>query len=161
MNDKHFSLLKSVAEQDTGLPLDTLEPIPVDGFSVISSLWPVNTVFRQKLSFINTVSYRHQYERDADKAIQQYALDDTDWSELPLITLRVLLERHVQSIMLCIANAQAHNSVMNMPIGLSEAAKTKFAIVFLQYRMKLPYPIADQSALDFDSAFPEIAGRLH
>lgn len=161
MNEKHFSLLNSIAENDTGLPLDELEPFAIDGFSVISHLWSLNLRFQEKFSRINSVSYQHRYERDADKAIQQYALNGNDWSDLPLITLRVLLERHVQSIQLCVANAQIHNPVMHVPKALSDTAKTKFAVAFLQYRMRLPYPIVDQSALDFDTAFPDISAQLH
>lgn len=84
-----------------------------------------------------------------------------DWSALPLVVWRILLERHQQAITLCVINAHAENTaVMFMPAALSGSARTKFAVAFLLYAMKLPYKVTDTAQLDIVSPFDHLNTRL-
>lgn len=129
----------------------------------MSYLWPLNERFRPRLHQIKTVRYRKQYESAADKAIGDFILSDSDWSNVPLVVWRVLLERHQQGITLCVANAMQRKNatLLHVPLGLSDMAKTKYAFAWLCYAMKLPYKVTDESALDIDTAFEHLAGKPH
>ncbi|QBH95983.1 hypothetical protein EKN56_05950 [Limnobaculum zhutongyuii] len=162
MDDKHYSLLNLLVEKQTGTLLDNhTQRLPINGMQVLSYLWPLNQCFKNRFHQIKTVRYRKQFEREADTAIKNFIFHDSDWSEYPLIVWRILLERLIQSHILCIANEKANNTVMYMPTGLSPSAKTKFSVLFLMYKMKLPYPVSNETTFDIDAVFPETTDNLH
>ncbi|OVZ94871.1 hypothetical protein CBW58_02020 [Yersinia frederiksenii] len=162
MQEKHLELLSELCIRDLQQPLEACPPESIDGDTALEYLWPLQDRFRPRLHQLRTISYRRQYEREADKAIRNYVLEDDDWSDLPLVVLRVLLERYQQAIILCVANVSAGNrSLMHMPVSLSLSARTKFVTAFWLYLMKLPYPVTDESALDIESAFSGLSDRLH
>lgn len=162
MLKKQLELLEALCEQELNRPLQSCSPEALDGHDTMECLWPLNERFRPRLHQIKTIRYRKQHEKTADHAIRDFVLNNADWNDLPLVTWRVLLERHQQAITLCVANTMKKNaSLMFIPSGLSESARTRFAVAFLWYAMKLPYPVTDESALDIDSAFENLSGKLH
>lgn len=161
MSPKAMKLLEMICLSELGSPLANSQPVSLGGYDTLECLWPLNERFKPRMAQIKTISYKKQFEKAADDAIEAFLTKDDDWSELPLVIWRVLIERHQQSILLCIANAVAENSgVMPLPLGLSEAARTKFAVAFLWYAMKLPYKVTDESQLDIDSPFDHLNVRL-
>lgn len=162
MKQETLHLLNNYCEQTIGQPLQSCRPFGLAGYDTLEYLWPVNEIFKPLLHRLKTVSYREQYETAADEAIRDFVLNDADLSLLPINVLRVLLERHQQAILLCVANAMAENeNVIFMPVELSPSARTKFAVVFLWHAMTLPFPVTDESQLDIDSPFEHLSGRLH
>lgn len=161
MSPKAMKLLEMLCEAELNQPMENLQPIPLGGYDTLECLWPLNERLKPRLEHIKTVSYRKQFEKAADKAIEDYLMKDDDWSALPLVVWRILLERHQQAITLCVTNAQAENTaVMFMPAALSGSARTKFAVAFLWYAMKLPYKVTDTAQLDIVSPFDHLNTRL-
>ncbi|WP_145491676.1 hypothetical protein [Yersinia rohdei] len=162
MPTKRFELLEALCEQELARPLQSCFPSEISANDTLEYLWPLNDRFHPRLHQIKTVRYRKQYERAADQAIKDFVLKGAEWDELPLVVWRVLLERHQQAILVCVANIMANNSpLMHVPEELTALARTKFAVVFLCYAMKLPYKLTDESALDIDSPFEHLFGKLH
>lgn len=161
MSPKAMKLLETLCLSELDQTLENVQPFPLGGYDTLECLWPLNERFKSRMAQIKTISYRKQFEKAADKAIEDFLIKDDDWSALPLVVWRVLVERHQQSILLCIANAVAENSaVIFIPSGLSDLARTKFAVAFLWYSMKLPYKVTDESQLDIDSPFDHLSTRL-
>ncbi|ECI5214684.1 hypothetical protein DUQ17_22305 [Salmonella enterica subsp. diarizonae] len=162
MSPKAMKLLEMLCQTELALPLVSLKSVPLGGYETLECLWPMNDRFRPRMEQIKTISYRKQFEKAADEAIGSYLTKDDDWSGLPLVVWRVLIERHQQAILMCVTNALAENSgVMPIPAGLSESARTKFAVAFLWYAMKLPYKLTDTAQLDIDSPFDHLSTQLH
>ncbi|EMB6558626.1 hypothetical protein AB8896_05190 [Yersinia enterocolitica] len=162
MPTKRFELLEALCEQELTRPLQSCSPSEISAKDTLEYLWPLNDRFRPRLHQIKTVRYRKQYERAADQAIKDFALKGSEWDGIPLVVWRVLLERHQQASLVCIANIMANNlPLMQVPEELTAQARTKFAVVFLCYAMKLPYKLTDESALDIDSPFEHLSGKLH
>ncbi|BBR06991.1 TPA: hypothetical protein ACYFH0_001898 [Klebsiella pneumoniae] len=162
MQEKHFALLDALCRHELQNPLQSCQPESIDADTALEYIWPLQDRFRKRLHQLKTVRYRPQYEREADKAIRDYVLNDASWDDIPLVVLRVLLERYQQSIILCVANTlDKSRPLMHIPANLSPHAKTKFAVAFWLYLMKLPYEVTDESALDIDSAFAGLSDRLH
>ncbi|QHJ80034.1 MAG: hypothetical protein [Caudoviricetes sp.] len=161
MSPKAMKLLEILCEIELNQPMASLQPISLGGYDTLECLWSLNERFKPRMEQIKTVSYRKQFEKDADNAIEEFLMKNDDWSELPLVVWRVLIERHQQAIILCLTNALAENTtVMHIPMGLSESARTKFAVAYLWYAMKLPYKVTDTAQFDIDSPFEHLHTRL-
>ncbi|HGA8628018.1 TPA: hypothetical protein ACITOM_000086 [Salmonella enterica subsp. enterica serovar Mississippi] len=161
MSPNAMKLLEMLCQTELGLPLESLKPVPLGGYETLECLWPLNERFRPRMEQIKTISYRKQFEKAADAAIESYLTKDDDWSGLPLVVWRVLIERHQQAIIMCITNALSENAgFMPVPVGLSQTARTKFAVAFLWYAMKLPYKVTDESQFDIETPFDHLNVRL-
>lgn len=161
MSPKAMKLLEILCESELALPLASLRPILLGGYDTLECLWPLNDRFKPRIEQIRTINYRTQFEKAADEAIESYLTKDDDWSGLPLVVWRVLIERHQQAILMCVTNALAGNAgLMPVPVGLSQIARTKFAVAFLWYAMKLPYKVTDESQLDIETPFDHLNVRL-
>ena len=161
MSPKATKLLEILCETELKRPVETAQFASLSGYETLALLWPLNERFTPRMAQIKTISYRKQFEKAADNAIEDFLMKDDDWSEIPLVVWRVLLERHNQAIILCVANALANNTeLMHIPVGLSRFAQTKFAVVYLCYAMKLPYKVLDESQLDIESPFEYLNIRL-
>ena len=163
MQKKTFELLDLFCQRELSKTFESCPPEPLTADEAMSFLWPLNERFRPLIHQIRTVKYRKQYERDADKAIREFALRDSRWESVPLVVWRVLLERHQQAITVCVANKMhARNAVfMHVPSGLTDTARTKFAVVWLCHSMKLPYPVRDESQLDIETSFENLSLKPH
>ncbi|MCX2172115.1 hypothetical protein [Serratia marcescens] len=162
MSPKAHALMAEYCERVLHRPLESCIPTSLGGYETMGCLWPMNEVFRPRFEQIKTVRYRKQYEKAADEAIYNFVMHDADWANLPLVVWRVLLERHQQAILLCVANAIVENpAVMYVPADFTESARTKFAVVYLLYAMNLPYEVTDESKLDIDSPYEGLSERLH
>lgn len=161
MTPKQHELLDRYSELILDHPLKFYPPVMVSGRDTMSYLWPINDVLRPQIHRIQSMRYRKQYERDANKAIERFVFEDEKLENNTLPVLRVIAERHMQSLMLCVANQLANNLVMPVPLGFPEQALTKYTILFLWYDMKLFYPITEKSAFDIDSPFEAVSGKLH
>lgn len=163
MQKKTFELLEMLCFHELSSPLDLCRPIPHTPYETMELLWPLNDRFRPLIHQIRTVRYRKQYEREADRALRDFALNQADWKDIPLVIWRVLLERHHQALITCYAN-KLHRSdatMMHIPEGLSDDAKTRFATVWLCHGMKLPYPVRDESQLDIDNVIDHLPTSLN
>lgn len=163
MQKKTFELLELLCQYELKKTLESCPPEPLTADDVMSFLWPLNARFRPLIHQIRTVRYRKQYEREADKAIREFVLRDSHWENVPLVVWRVLLERHQQAITVCVANKMhaSDTTFMHAPFGLTDTAKTKFAVVWLCYAMKLPYPVHDESQLDIETSFENLSLKPH
>lgn len=113
----------------------------------------MNSVFREHHAQISSLAYQPNLEADADAAIaalvfgQQWTADNPSpgvW--------RVLLERHLQSVTVALANERAGNArVVIVPSSLPKALRLQAAMLFLQYQMALPFPAQDRA----DHAWPQ------
>ena len=93
MQEKHFALLDALCRHELQNPLQSCQPESIDADTALEYIWPLQDRFRKRLHQLKTVRYRRQYEREADKAIRDYVLNDASWDDIPLVVLRVLLER--------------------------------------------------------------------
>jgi hypothetical protein len=148
MGRKGFDLAIAYAERLLGESLAETPPVQLSGWEVVSIVWPLNDVFRPHMVRIKTVRYEARYEREADKAIESFAGHPVADAWLPLSAgaWRVLLERHMQTIMLATLNQAASNSVAIMPQRLPDSGKLPWIMLSLLHSMTLPFPIEDRSS---------------
>ncbi|MDE9466874.1 hypothetical protein [Xenorhabdus bovienii] len=156
MGKKQVDLMYKLIEKELNTSLDNLPPLPVTGFQALRFLWPLNDRFKSKINQINTANYLAKYEKQADKAIERYVFNDDNWDKLPLHVWRVLLERQTQALMLFTTSECTETSVLSMPTGLTNEAKTKFIALFWLHGMKLPFPLVDKAAFDIESTLPDL-----
>ncbi|WP_421173771.1 hypothetical protein [Aeromonas enteropelogenes] len=162
MSPEARELLEEYCEFVLNRPLSSCRPVPRNGSEGSEYLWPLNERFRPRIHQIRTVRYRKQFEKAADKALYDFVMHDADWSDLPLVVWRVLLERQLQMLTVCTANTLAGNhQFMYVPDELPMPARTKFAVAFWLYAMKLPFEVTDESALDIDSPSQLLPERLN
>ena len=112
---------------------------------------------------IRTVKYRLKLEKEADKAIELFALNPVakTWEDLPAGVWRVLLERHAQLTNVVLANDMAENPVTLLPEGLPSSAKLSGLMLLLLHSMKLPFPPEDRSQLEAPPEAPPASLKLH
>lgn len=131
-------MLELLCKHELGESLDAVQNIALDYFEVLECIWPLNDRFRPLMDELQHIAYQEEFEKAADDALEAFLLRNDDWSELPLVVWRVLLERHQQAILFCTTKSYG-NEIMYIPDGLSEMARTKFAVGFFLYAMKLPF----------------------
>lgn len=148
MTPQHAQLLDSFYAATLGAEWKrTAKPSFLTGWEVTEALWPMNSMFRQHHAQISSLAYQPSLEDAADDAIsalvfgKPWTVDDPSpgvW--------RVLLERHLQSVALALANERAGNArVVMVPSCLPKSLRLQAAMLFLQYQMALPFPVQDRA----------------
>jgi len=135
--------------------MDELQPVAVDGWTVVEALWPINDDFRPKHGAFRALTYSPAHEAKADEAIERY-LSTNSWGPVSLETWRVLLERHSQAIMVAALNARAGNPPMFAPHSLPKPALKGAAVIWLLHSMKLPFPPEDHSHKELPPGGPPV-----
>ncbi len=117
-------------------------PVRISGRRAIELLWPLNDVFRQRLHKIQDLEYDPLLEPAADGAIDDLAatLDSDVIGAAPAGVLRVLQERHLQLLVVAVANQKAGNTVTQLPSGLSEDQQRAGLALLLLRGMRLLWP---------------------
>jgi len=148
MNRKGFDLAVSYAERVLGRPMADVPPIRLSGSDVISIVWPLNDIFRPHMDRTKSVRYEARYEPEADEAVETFAghASVDVWLSVSAGAWRVLLERHVQVLMLAKANLAAAHPVTIIPHGLPEKSKLPWIMLTLLHSMALPFPVEDRSS---------------
>lgn len=144
MEQETMALLSWWCEKHCGKPMAEMQPVHLDGWAVVHALWPLNDDFRPQFAAMRVLPYDAAFESKADRAIERY-LADGRWGPVSIETWRVLLERHMQAIMVATLNAGAGNPVMPVPQQLPDHARQGAAMLFLLHAMKLPFPPGDRS----------------
>jgi len=86
----------------------------------------------------------------------------TGWVNLPAGVWRVLMERHLQALVVASANEHAGNSaVMTLPAALPDASIPGAAMIYMLHGMKLPYPVQQRSADEFPLPGAPVSRWLH
>lgn len=163
MHKKTMELLESLCLHELSKPLLSCKPRPLKARDAMAFLWALNERYRPRVHQIKTVRYRKQFEREADNALRTLVLAGDDWSTLPLVVWRVMLERHQQALIVCVANDlhAPDAEMLHVPEGFSDRATAHFVAVWLCHSMKLPYPVTDESKLDIDSLSGNLPSGLH
>ena len=159
----NFSLALKYFEKVFGQSIDNIKPVELSGWEVVEIIWPLNNLFRPKWRHIRSVKYRIGFEKEADKAIEDFVVNPVAgiWDNLADGTWRVLLERYTQLIQLALANELADNPVTYLPEGLPKASQLCGLMILLLHSMKLPWPPGDRSHLEKPAESPPESLRLH
>src|SRR4051812_10391099 len=79
--------------------------IHLDGMQVVEALWPMNDVFHKYHDQISAIAYSPEFEAEADQALAAHAHGQFWTISSPSAgAWRVLMERHIQSMTLALAN---------------------------------------------------------
>lgn len=145
------------------MPNEWGSPRWLSGLDVVSALWPMNDLFRPHLADVGQLPYEPHYEADADKAIEGFISGGVSaWSELPAVVWRVLMERHLQALVVASANEAAGNSnFMAVPEDLPESSIPNAAMIYMLHGMTLPYPVKPRSADGFPQPDAQASHWLH
>jgi len=142
----NFELLRAFVLQKTGKHIDEAQPIMLNGRQVLEVLWPMNELFSTRIHQINSLAYDAHFEVEADEAIRSLVFDGKAWDNVSAQAWRVLLERHIQSMMLALSNEMHGNDqFVPFPNTLSDAQMLSVVQIFLMYQMTLPFPLSEQS----------------
>ncbi|UUZ69401.1 hypothetical protein LP416_07860 [Polaromonas sp. P2-4] len=103
----------------------------------------MNDVFRQNHVPISTIAYSPAFEAEADQALAAHARGQLWTISNPSAgAWRVLMERHIQSMTLALANyAQGNSKVLTVPQTLQKVITGLQVMLFLQWSMALPFPV--------------------
>lgn len=155
-----LELLEHIYHEEQGRPLQESLMENMRGADVIDLLLPMSEMFIPVINQISGIPYQTKYTKDADQAIKEFALKNTKctWEDLPAEVWRILLERHIQTITLC-AEKSHLNSLMFIPVGMTDRSKLKYVVVFWWYAMKLPYKVDEESTHDTLSRFHHLTGK--
>lgn len=86
----------------------------------------------------------------------------TAWANLPAGVWRVLMERHLQALVVASANEAAGNSaVMTLPAALPDASISGAAMIYMLHGMKLPFPVKQRSLDEFPQPGAPVSRWLH
>ncbi|ECC9274884.1 hypothetical protein DSM88_04690 [Salmonella enterica subsp. enterica] len=160
MYPTQIELLDHICHEEKGVSLQDTPMRNLKGGDIIEILLPISEQFTPVISQISGFPYQSRYEQEADKAIKALVLRNTNWKleTLPIEVWRVLLERHIQTILFC--EEKAHlDSLMFIPVGMTDRPKLKYAVVFWWYAMKLPYKVDEESTHDTLSRFHHLTGK--
>jgi len=162
-DDTQQFLMAYIAASLNKMPDEWGRPCMLSGMDVVAALWPLNDLFRPHLADVGQLPYEPQYEADADKAVEGFvARGVTAWSELPAGVWRVLMERHLQALVVASANEAAGNSAfMAVPEELPAASIPGAAMIYMLHGMKLPYPVKQRSADGFPPLGAPVSRLLH
>lgn len=161
---ENFELFDAFAKKILGKPLSSVKPQWLTGWQVIEALWLLNDVFRPLMARLQTVEYNMEHEADADAAIALLANNINAWSDIEFSAgvLRVLLERHLQMLVVAGANEIAGNiRFMPIPPGFTQSQITVAAMLFFLHGMKLPQLPADRSGFEIPAGSAQESLRLH
>lgn len=148
-----FDELHAFLVDATGLLEREWHPLELSPWGLLNALWPMSDVFRPKMDRLNSVPYESRAEAGADEAILAFARRGAaDWQDLSADVWRVLVERHTQMLMVCMANEAAGRKTMWLiPAQLPESHRTRAAVLEWWLRMELPFPVHQSGSL----ALPE------
>ncbi|PKR55507.1 hypothetical protein [Thalassospira marina] len=145
----------------TGKTLNETPPKRVEFWTVVEGLWSLNEVFRPHIEAIRTIKYRARSEGAADDAILAFVnFGPAAWTDIPQGAWRVLLERHMQMIVVASAN-QAAGETTVIPSSLRDDQLTSYLMLFWLLRMKLPFPAKDRSDFELPASMPDLPLRQH
>lgn len=111
----------------------TAAPVRLSGEEVAALLWPFNTVFPPRLSEVEQVPYEPRFEPAADGAIDDL-VTTTDVEVLgrgPAEVVRVLVERHRQTLVAAQANQVAGNPVVTTLPSCLSSDQQRVAVALL------------------------------
>lgn len=148
-------LLFKYNEKVLGPDWQKRSPVRLSGWDVVEALHPLNEHFRPHYVEFKALPYNAKYEAQADAAQCRFVFEGR-WGPVSAETWRVILERHLQSLLVALANEMEGNPFMPVPEGLPKEARTGAAILFLLQKMKLPFPAADRSGFEPDAARPDL-----
>lgn len=155
-------LFRRFAEHVLGKSLDEATPEYMSGWQVVEALWPMNERFRPNIIKIRSLPYDSAFEREADDAIERAAFSsDAAWGDISAGAWRVLLERQQQALVFALANEVEGSPVMPVPSEFSKAERSMAAMIFLLYRMTLPWPPGDRSGFELPSGSAKASLRPH
>ena len=140
-NDLYVTFL----EKCIGRSPDDCEIVALTGGEIVEAIWVLNDRFRPYLHKIATLPYESFFETEADEAIVNFVLNGDDWSGLSSQAWRILLERHQQAIVYF--QLQADEPFVPIPEPLSPTRYLGAVLLFVLLEWKLPFPVADRSAL--------------
>lgn len=133
----------------------------ITGRRYLEIMWPLNDLFRPRLHEIRALPYDPEFEAEADAAIERMAEDAAGaWAGLSPGAWRVLLERHLQMLVVATANMAVGNRLMTLPPGpplTDEELRVALALLWL-LQMKLPFPAVDRSLHEFP---PQPPAKTH
>lgn len=122
--------------------------IHLDGMQVVEALWPMNDVFRKNHNQISAIVYSPAFEAEADQALAAHASGQFWTISNPSAgAWRVLMERHIQSMTLALANyVQGNSKVLTVPQTLPKSHYGIAAMLFFQWSMVLPFPVENRAS---------------
>jgi hypothetical protein len=156
-------LMAYIAATLNKMPDEWGRPRRLSGMEVVEALWPLNDLFRPHLGDVGMLPYEPQYEAGADSAIEGFVVHGVSaWAELPAGVWRVLMERHLQGLVVASVNEAAGNSAfMSVPVDLPDASIPNAAMIYMLHGMKLPYPVKKRSADGFPQPDAPVSRWLH
>src|ERR1017187_1039188 len=152
MNESTQQLLMAyIAATLNKMPDKWGKPRTLSGMDVVAALWPLNDMFRPHMADVGLLPYEPSREAEADAAVEGYVVHGVSaWANLPASVWRVLMERHLQALVVASTNEAAGNSAfMTVPAALPEASILGAAMIYMLHGMKLPYPVKQRSADEF------------
>ena len=125
---------------------ETAPPTDLTGQQVCELLWPLNDIFRPRLSEIRALPYDPRWGAGADFAIDAAARasDLSTIADADLRALRVLYERHAQTLT---ATAVTPDELFTrVPRNLSEDQRRLAVMLIVLHSMELPWPPSGPSS---------------
>lgn len=152
---KDFSVLFAFLLEKTGLPEAEWVTQACSPSDLLEALWPLNDVFRPKMSRLQTLRYSPRFETEADDAVIAFASSPiaATWEGLTSGAWRVLAERHLQMLVVCTANMAAGEAAMwFIPQQLPAGDRTAAAVLEWLYGMTLPWPPRAPGSLELPAS---------
>lgn len=143
----NLDICRQFMEHHIGHPIESSEIVYLTAKEVLETIWPINETFRPNLETIRSIPYDSSFESEADEAIISfiYHPEFETWDDLSDGAWRVLLERHMQAILVVKINEMADDPLIPIPEDLPESAWLGASMLFLHHEMKLPFPVENRS----------------
>lgn len=156
MTSEQMSRLEVFFTKTLGDGWQILPFLSLDGMEVVEALWPMNDVFRAHHDQISSIAYSAEFETEADQALQLFVEGNTWTSNSPSPgAWRVLMERHLQSLTMAVANdLHGNKQFMPIPQGLPVSARQAAAMLWLQWAMALPFPVKSRASFHWPDTLP-------
>jgi len=156
-------LMAYIAATLKKMPDEWGRPRQLSGMDVVAALWPLNDLFRPHMADVGQLPYEAKYEVDADAAIEGFIGHGVSaWASLPAGIWRVLMERHLQALVVASANEAAGNTAfMAIPNDLPDASIPNAAMIYMLHGMKLPFPVKQRSVDEFPQPGAQVSRWLH
>lgn len=155
-------LMTYIAATLNKMPDEWGTPRTLSGMDVVAALWPLNDLFRPHLNNVVQLPYESDHEAEADAAIENFvAHGATAWANLPSGVWRVLMERHMQALVVASVNELEGSAFMTMPAALPDASILGAAMIYMLHGMKLPFPVKQRSPDEFPQLGAPVSRWLH
>lgn len=154
MTDEQRARLEDFFTAHIGEGWQTKQFLYLDGMQIVEVLWPMNDVFRAHHAQIGSIAYSKGFEAEADQALALYVQGGSWTASNPSAGVwRVLMERHIQSLSVALANhVQGNTKVMLVPQALPVAKRKFAAMLYLQWAMELPFPVENRATYQWPGA---------